>query len=157
MILSNLIKTYIKHQHIPDADLANALTGICNDVHSNCTSQCPIFYLVESVNGERGECDCFGDGEKMLAVLKKRWQKPDNVMTPDHPKWDEFCARLEGPNGCNFRSEEGKDVWNCAGGNNRDYAKAILKNMKMNVKKSFEYFDNHGGYCDCEILFNVNP
>jgi hypothetical protein len=35
-------------------------------------------------------------------------------------------------------------------------AKKILIKYKVNVSESLEYFNEHAGYCDCEILLNVN-
>jgi hypothetical protein len=37
-------------------------------------------------------------------------------------------------------------------------AREILKGFPdVNIKASLDYFREQGGYCDCEILFNVNP
>jgi hypothetical protein len=88
------------------------------------------------------------------------------VMTPDHPQWRDFVALLEGPEGCDFRDipptspgGEGSFIWRCGGG--RDKSKAIDILMKhfpgVSVDQSLSYFDAHGGHCDCEILFNVEP
>lgn len=86
-----------------------------------------------------------------------------DFMNPKHPKWKEFCDRLEGPEGCDFKEkipgDQNSVTWKCKGGNNKDYAEAILKKMGFNseqILKSFTYFDARGGYCDCEILFNVD-
>jgi rhodanese-related sulfurtransferase len=83
------------------------------------------------------------------------------IMTPNHPKWDEFVTRLEGPEGCNFREDpEHGIVFNCGGGKDKSKAAAILRRMGFEspaVAESLEYFEEHGGYCDCEILFNVEP
>jgi len=79
------------------------------------------------------------------------------TMTVKHPRWDEFCGELEGKKGCNFRQEKGKTTWDCKGGDNKDFAKAILGEFgEVDLEKSLKYFDSKGGYCDCEILFNVN-
>jgi len=79
-----------------------------------------------------------------------------DVMTPQHPRWKEFCNRLAGPEGCDFKKNpDGKATWTCAGGNDRTFAVKILKTMNMDVKNSLAYFSEHGGHCDCEILFNV--
>lgn len=79
-------------------------------------------------------------------------------MTPEHPRWEEFCNRLGGPEGCNF--QEGAEpphtiTWNCAGGSDKTFATKILEAMDMDVAASLAHFDAHGGHCDCEILFNV--
>lgn len=83
-------------------------------------------------------------------------------MTPQHPLWEEFVRRLEGPKGCNFKKDKkGKVTWTCKGGTDKSKAKAILESMvresmaNIDVEKSLAYFEEHGGYCDCEILFNV--
>jgi Protein of unknown function (DUF2695) len=83
-------------------------------------------------------------------------QISDNAMTKEHPRWEEFLERLEGPEGCNFReAAPGKTVWNCAGGDDKSLATAILTDMGASIEESLAYFEAHGGYCDCEILFNV--
>jgi len=80
-----------------------------------------------------------------------------NMMTPEHPQWREFCERLGGPDGCNFREDEsGETIWNCNNATARPFATAILKDMKADVSASLAYFSQYGGHCDCEILFNVD-
>jgi len=80
------------------------------------------------------------------------------IMTPDNFRWVEFCERLEGPEGCDFRKDEkGEITWKCSGGTDKSKAKAIMESMgNIDINKSCAYFDAHGGHCDCEILFNVN-
>lgn len=79
------------------------------------------------------------------------------VLTPEHSLWREFCDRLAGPEACNFQGE-GEDVtWTCAGGRNQDFSKAILQTMDgIDVEGTLLYFSEHGGHCDCEVLFNVD-
>lgn len=81
------------------------------------------------------------------------------IMNPDHPRWDEFCERLGGPEGCDFKEDkDGKITWKCAGKTDKSFATAILKTMpEISVEKSLAFFEGSGGMCDCEILFNVNP
>ena len=82
-----------------------------------------------------------------------------DIMTPQHPRWTEFAERLEGPEGCNFRKgDNDKTIWTCSSKTDRPLATAILTAMgDVDVVASLAYFEEHGGYCDCEILFNVNP
>ncbi len=82
-----------------------------------------------------------------------------DTMTPEHQKWDEFIERLEGSEGCDFKeTEPGKPTWECAGGRNKDFAKAILETIpNVDIDASLEYFEKRGGYCDCEIIFNIHP
>ena len=85
-------------------------------------------------------------------------------MTPRHPRWKRFVALLEGPEGCNFR-DKGPDckdrsryTWTCNGGNDHTLARTILEGMGFSepaIQNSLEYFTEHGGCCDCEIVFNV--
>jgi hypothetical protein len=84
--------------------------------------------------------------------------KKKEIMNPEHPKWGEFCARLEGPEGCDFKEDEkGKVTWKCAGKNDKSFAMDILKTMPgINVDDSLAFFEGSGGMCDCEILFNVD-
>lgn len=82
----------------------------------------------------------------------------DNIMTVDHPRWNEFTERLGGPDGCNFRYKAPGDprsaTWTCSS-KGHELATPILKDMGCDVEKSIEYFRSRGGYCDCEVLFNV--
>jgi len=81
------------------------------------------------------------------------------MMTPNHPRWEEFCNLLEGPEGCDFREDGDRGpTWHCNGGKDKTFAIKILKQMGFSeeeVEGSCKYFEKHGGYCDCEILFNV--
>lgn len=80
-----------------------------------------------------------------------------HIMKPGHPLWQEFCDKLEGPEGCNFREDnDGKTIWNCPGGYEKPKATAILETMAdVDINASLKFFTAHGGHCDCEILFNV--
>ena len=79
-------------------------------------------------------------------------------ITPGHPHWQSFIERLSGPEGCHFREDEIGDLtWYCGGGQEKSKAAAILKTMPdIDVEGSLAYFDQHGGHCDCEIVFNVD-
>lgn len=79
------------------------------------------------------------------------------AMTPKHPKWTEFAALMEGPQGCNFRKDDkGETTWDCNAKQERPIARRLLAGFDgVDVEKSLAYFDMHGGYCDCEIAFNV--
>jgi len=77
------------------------------------------------------------------------------IMCKEHPKWNEFCRQLEGEEGCNFLEIEGKITWTCKGGMDKTFATKLLKDYDVDIEASLEYFDEHGGHCDCEILFNI--
>jgi hypothetical protein len=80
-------------------------------------------------------------------------------MTPDHPLWTSFLEQLEGPEGCDFRDDEaGNLTWTCDGSIERPLTCAILQSIPdIDVTASLEYFNAHGSFCDCEIVFNVDP
>ena len=82
------------------------------------------------------------------------------VMNQNHPKWGEFLKRLEGPEGCDFHEKEPGNpesiTWKCKGDSNKDFATKILKDMPdVDCEASLEFFDENGGFCDCEIMFNI--
>lgn len=80
-----------------------------------------------------------------------------NIMTPAHPRWREFADRLGGPEGCNFRSVKGKFMFDCDGEPARPKANALLRDYNVDITATLAYFEENGGFCDCEILFNVDP
>jgi hypothetical protein len=83
---------------------------------------------------------------------------PTEVISPGHDRWEEFCERLAGPQGVNFRNDENGELrWDCDS-HNIIYAVRILQQMgfgEATINASLSYYREHGGYCDCEILFNV--
>lgn len=83
------------------------------------------------------------------------------IMTPEHPRWDEFAYKLD--KACHFTQSDPKDPktisWRCGGGNRKLFARRVLKQMrysKTSIEASCRFFEERGGYCDCEILFNVD-
>lgn len=79
------------------------------------------------------------------------------TMTPKKPRWSEFITRLEGKDGCNFsKDKDGKIRWDCKGGRDKSFAIKILQSMgNIDIANSLKYFEENGGYCDCEIYFNI--
>ncbi len=80
------------------------------------------------------------------------------VMTPTHPRWEEFREKLSGPGFVNFRKEYAESHWDCAGGRDKTHAIELLQEFGFNIQEivlSCEYFSANGGFCDCEIVFNV--
>jgi hypothetical protein len=68
------------------------------------------------------------------------------TMTPEHAQWKEFLTELSQSireHGCDAKSLR--------------LAKDILSSDRYHcdVEASLEFFREHGGYCDCEILLNV--
>jgi Protein of unknown function (DUF2695) len=83
----------------------------------------------------------------------KRGQPNAKPILPRHARWVEFIERLVGREGCNFHA----DHWTCFG--DVRFTKAILRDMGLDERStdlSIAYFGDHGGYCDCEVVFNVD-
>lgn len=78
-------------------------------------------------------------------------------MDKQHSEWEDFLELLEGPEGCNFQGVAREATWQCAGGRSKIKAEGILIAHwpDVDVGETLSYFEDHGGYCDCEILFNV--
>ena len=71
----------------------------------------------------------------------------DVVLTPDSPRWAAFIEALTiavKTNGCDSRT--------------RPLAVRLMQTMgNVDIDASLKFFDEHGGFCDCEILMNVDP
>lgn len=82
-----------------------------------------------------------------------------NLMTPAHPKWNDFMVELEGPKGCRFRQKlvlgMRSPTWKCGGSIRRPICRRLLKKYKVDVAATLEFFRERGGCCDCEVIFNV--
>jgi hypothetical protein len=79
------------------------------------------------------------------------------VMNPDNPKWTEFVEHLktvlteEQP-----RYKDDPPMWatfcNCT----QELSHRVLREQfpEIDIVETFRYFHDHGGHCDCEILYN---
>jgi hypothetical protein len=67
------------------------------------------------------------------------------VLTPESPRWEQFTDMLLG-SGCDGD----------AGDHVHRHAKAVMAAMGgIDIEATLAFFEDHGGYCDCEILLNV--
>jgi hypothetical protein len=84
-----------------------------------------------------------------------KFKTTKDIMTKEHPRWNEFCEMLIAKDGCNFTLEDdGEYSWTCD--NTFKFTKIILEYMEdFNINESIEYFKENGAYCDCEILMNL--
>jgi hypothetical protein len=83
------------------------------------------------------------------------------VMMPENPRWEKFANALY------QLMEWDENGWKCDGDEiqNPEHlelvhrrAKAVMALMGgIDIEKSLSFFKEHGGYCDCEILLNVDP
>ena len=77
----------------------------------------------------------------------------------DKKQFEKFSELLEGKEGCNFTEKimgnQKSPTWKCY--HDYRFTKKILKKYfkDIDAKKFIEFCKKNGGYCDCEILFNV--
>jgi hypothetical protein len=73
------------------------------------------------------------------------------TLTPESLRWNEFTGALD----------EALTATGCGGDappHAHSHAKKIMAEMgNIDVEGSLEFFEARGGYCDCEILLNVDP
>lgn len=71
----------------------------------------------------------------------------------------QYLKLLEGPQGCNFhKGHKGQTIWKCAGGNSTKLSRKILTKLDVapsDTVRLLSFARKHGGFCDCEILFNA--
>ncbi len=75
-------------------------------------------------------------------------------ILPGHPRWEEFLDRLCGPDCMDVVVDES---WNCFG--DLRFSERVLGEMGVSgpaLAVNIQYFKNHGGYCDCEVVLNVD-
>ena len=80
------------------------------------------------------------------------------ILTPRSPRWSLFAKLLDDT------MTEGlpEGTWRCgnddSGGSKHLYAEAVMAELGgIDIDGTLEFFREHGGYCDCEILLNVDP
>jgi len=81
--------------------------------------------------------------------------KPRQTMT--EAEFEALCVWLESPAGCNFRQEipgeSGSFTWTCDG--TLKLTRHWLGVHGINEAAIIPELEERGGYCDCEVLFNV--
>jgi hypothetical protein len=99
-------------------------------------------------------------------VSQKLATKGAEVMTPTSLRWGEFTDALS--KAMDWKVTDGEPTWLCDGDGGwrsparlrpyvHRYAKKVMAEMGgIDIPASLEFFKAHGGYCDCEILFNVD-
>ena len=80
------------------------------------------------------------------------------ILTPASPRWGLFIRLLENV----LMEEMPADTWRCgsdgSGGSKHRYAEAVLTELDgIDIDGTLAFFWRHGGYCDCEVLLNVDP
>jgi len=65
--------------------------------------------------------------------------------------WGDLYKYLEEK--CNFQDIDGQVTWTCH--HDLRFSEQFCKENKVNWMVTKEILEGHGGYCDCEVLFNV--
>lgn len=77
-----------------------------------------------------------------------------DVLSIDHPRYEEFYDLLAGPKACDFKAEPELNL-KCHG--DKRLSKAILKKMGgFNIEASLRNIGERS-CCDCEIVLNRLP
>jgi hypothetical protein len=106
-----------------------------------------------AVKGLQAELTLVRAGANICTMYQKPPTSTVRPILPRHPRWSEFLERLAGPEACNFQT----DRWTCFG--DVRFTKRILRDMGLDepsIELSTAYFRDHGGYCDCEVILNVD-
>ena len=79
----------------------------------------------------------------------------DTILTPEQAR--ALFAFLEGPEGCDFQMSNPHNpsttTWKCNG--TLKMTGAWLSRHGLPVERVLTWLEQGGGYCDCEVLFNV--
>lgn len=79
------------------------------------------------------------------------------TLTLAHPRYLEFLDLLSGPNGLDLQPDGSYD---CAHGTDKTHATNALRTMGFGdaeIASTLAYFEARGGFCDHEILLDVEP
>ena len=86
------------------------------------------------------------------------------VITPKSPRWDQFCDELDealgllgcGGDGTQLDRKTGKVIPPNPDWPTHALTKRVLTLMgHVDVEASIDFYEQHGGYCDCEVMLNV--
>jgi len=91
-----------------------------------------------------------------IGDYKSAPKTPKEILTPRHKDWKKFIEKLHGERGCQVNRNNPEKVfrWRC----NSDYTftNRIFETMdNIDIENTIDFLQRHGGFCDCEILLNV--
>ena len=80
------------------------------------------------------------------------------ILTPASPRWPLFVRLLSDT----LTEEMPEGTWRCGNtdgsGSKHRYAEAVMAELGgIDIDGTLEFFEEHGGHCDCEIMLNVDP
>ena len=80
---------------------------------------------------------------------------PDNIMTPQHPLWNEFALRLESVVAKCDQSQKKPQTRHILHALNRNMQSAKAPGPLIDVEASLIWLEEQGGHCDCDVLLFV--
>ena len=77
----------------------------------------------------------------------------NDIMAPCNKHWNDFCWELDAHVGLSKMEETGTFTCN----SDHKFTTEVLTRCApyINLKETIELLEEKGGYCDCEVLFNV--
>lgn len=66
--MNELLNKLIFGRPVDENDIDKALFEICDNVHSSCGYECPVYRLLPSKEG----CACFKNGARMRKLIKEK-------------------------------------------------------------------------------------
>ena len=80
----------------------------------------------------------------------------NETLTRSKKDWNKFADLLASKEGIDVKIINNKFTSNCD--NKHTKAKKILRKYfpKYDIPMTIKYFEKNGGYCDCEVLMNVD-
>src|ERR1044071_6135243 len=78
----------------------------------------------------------------------------NNLMTPNHPVWDDFIECLGGPAGINTKLEGDKLTWDCGHSYRLPLTRDVLTQYPdVGVEAAIAWFGEQQWRCDYEAVF----
>ena len=76
------------------------------------------------------------------------------LMTPHHPRWEEFITRLAGEGGINTRVKNDILDWDCDHSQRLVFSRYYLAEIAgIDVEASIKWFYDQSWICDCSVVF----
>lgn len=95
--MTTLIEKLINKEPILDSDIEDELYEICCNVHSSCSSECPIYQNIfnEKDFEKMGNCPCHKNGKLMLDLLRHPEKKEQIIKEFNLKKINEEIIKKE--------------------------------------------------------------
>ena len=71
--MNELLRKAILGMMAKEEDIESALYDVCDEIHSGCDNNCPVYRLNGSavpMNRDKSDCRCFKDGKAMLKFIR---------------------------------------------------------------------------------------